>query len=106
MLALYEAATDAIETVDKLIALHDDTVSFIETLGKTTKTARILFEYLEKNPIIEISKTAEALGMAYNTVSRVVKIFEENGILLQSDRIGKTRIYSFEKYLQILRKDT
>ena len=81
LLALYEAATDAIETVDKLIALHDDTVSFIETLGKTTKTARILFEYLEKNPIIEISKTAEALGMAYNTVSRVVKIFEENGIL-------------------------
>ena len=106
LLALYEAATDAIEAIDKLIALHDETVSFIETLGKTKKTARIVFEYLEKNPIIEISKTSEALGMAYNTVSRIVKIFEENRILLQSGKIGKTRIYSYEKYLQILRKDT
>lgn len=106
LLALYEAATDAIETVDKLIALHDETASFIETLGKTAKTARILFEYIEKNPIIEIAKTSEAVGLAYNTVSRVVKIFETNGIMIQSDKIGKTRIYSYEKYLQILRKDT
>ena len=89
LLALYEAATDAIETVDKLIALHDETGSFIETLGKTKKTACIVFEYLEKNPIIEISKTSEALGMAYNTVSRIVKILRKTIYCCNPIKLGK-----------------
>ena len=104
--ALYQAATDAIENIDKLMKLHDENIKLIETFGKTTKTSLVIFEYLEKNPIIEISKTAEALGLSYNAVARIVKIFELNGILIQSDKIGKTRIFSYERYLEILRKDT
>jgi len=104
--ALYQAATDAIEAIDKLMELHDENIKIIETLGKTTKTSLVIFEYIEKNPIIEISKTAEALGLSYNAVARIVGIFEERGILIQSDKIGKTRIFSYERYLEILRKDT
>ena len=62
--------------------------------------------YLEENPIIEISKTAQALNMAYNTVSRTVSLLIDNDILVCSDKIGKTKIYSYEEYLKILRKDT
>lgn len=104
--ALTEAAADAIETIDKLTELHNQSKAAVDTLGKSSKTACILLEYIEKNPIIEIVKTSNALGLAYNTVSKSVKLLEENGILIQSDKIGKTRIYSYEKYLQILRKDT
>ena len=106
LLALFEAATDAIETIDRFIALHDENVRVVQSLGKTSKNASALFAYLEKNPIIEIVKTSEALGLAYNTVAKLVKIFEEHGILIQSDKAGKSRIYSYEKYLDILRKDT
>ena len=51
-------------------------------------------------------KTAQALNIAYNTVSRAVNLLIENDILVQSDKIGKTKIYSYEEYLNILRKDT
>ena len=104
--ALYQAATDAIETADKLMELHDENINIINTLGKTSKTSLVIFEYLEKNPIVEISKTAWNLGLSYNAVARIIKIFEEKGILIQSNKIGKTRIFSYEKYLEILRKDT
>ena len=63
-------------------------------------------KYLEENPIIEIGKTAAALNMAYNTVSRAVNLLTEKNILIQADKVGKTKIYSYEEYLKILRKDT
>lgn len=106
LLALSEAATDAIDTIDKLIELHDRTAQSINSFGKAKTSALKLMTYLEENPIIEISKTAQALNMTYNTVSRTVSLLIDNDILVCSDKIGKTKIYSYEEYLKILRKDT
>ena len=106
LLALSEAATDAIDTIDKLIELHDRTAQIVNTFGKAKTSALKLMTYLEENPIIEISKTAQALNMAYNTVSRAVNLLIDSDILVCSDKIGKTKIYSYEEYLKILRKDT
>ena len=106
LLALSEAATDAIDTVDKLIALHGRTNEKISTFGRAKTSALKLITYLEKNPIIEIGKTAQALNMAYNTVSRAVNLLIDGNILVCSGRVGKTKIYSYEEYLKILRKDT
>lgn len=106
LLALSEAATDAVDTIDKLIELHDRTAQSINSFGKAKTSALKLMTYLEENPIIEISKTAQALNMAYNTVSRTVSLLIDNDILICSDKIGKTKIYSYEEYLKILRKDT
>ena len=104
--ALYDAATDALNTIDKLIELHDRTAEKIEAFGKTRNSAQKLMAYLEKNPIMEIGKTARELGMAYNTVSRIVNLLTDRHILVCSGKTGKTKIYSYEEYLKILRKDT
>lgn len=106
LLALSEAATDAVETIDKLIDLHDKTIKIIDSFGKAKTSALKLMKYLEENPIIEIGKTAAVLNMAYNTVSRTVNLLIDKNILIQSDKVGKTKIYSYEEYLKILRKDT
>ncbi len=106
LLALSEAATDAIDTIDKLIELHDRTTVTINAFGKAKASAQKLITYLEKNPIIEIGKTAQALNMAYNTVSRAVNLLIDTGILICSDKVGKTKIYSYEEYLKKFRKDT
>lgn len=106
LLALSEAATDAIETIDRLIELHERNLKTIDSLGRAKGSALKLMAYLEENPIIEIRKTADALNTSYNTVSRAVNLLVDNNILFQSDKIGKTKIYSYEEYLKILRKDT
>lgn len=106
LLVLSEAATDAIDTIDKLIELHDRNMKIVNNFGKAKASALKLMTYLEGNPIIEIGKAAKALNMAYNTVSRTVNLLIDNNILICSDKIGKTKIYSYEEYLTILRKDT
>jgi len=61
---------------------------------------------LEANPIIDIQKTANELELSYNTISKAISILVEKGILSQTEKSGKTKIYSYTDYLDILRKDT
>ena len=105
--ALSNSANDAIRTIDKLTTLHNKSLSLFDDLSKRQKTNVLkVFNYIESNPIIVIQKTATALEMSYNTASKIVSLLVEKGILQQTDRSGKARIFSYSEYLDILRKDT
>lgn len=105
--AFADSAEDAIHTSDRLTALHDKSTKLFDSLTKRQRTSVLkVFSYLESNPIIDIQKTATTLEMSYNTVSKVVSILIEDGILKQTDKSGKAKIYSYTEYLDILRKDT
>lgn len=105
--ALSDSAGDAIQTIDALTALHNQSVAKLGTFSKRQQTNLLkLFAYIETNPIIDIQKTAAALGLSYNTVSKMVTLLVDEGILRQTDKAGKAKIYSYADYLDILRKDT
>lgn len=104
--AIMESAEDATATIDELIALHDANVAAITKLGRAAKNALLVFNYLESNPIIEIRKTAEALGIAFNTTSSAVNRLVDAGILVQTSDNNRNRTFAYEAYLDILRKGT
>lgn len=105
--AFADSAEDAIHTIDLLTALHDKSTKLFDTLTKRQRTSVLkVFSYLEYNPIIDIQKTAATLDMSYNTVAKVFSILVDYGILKQTDKFGKAKIYSYTEYLDILRKDT
>ena len=105
--AFADSAEDAIHTIDRLTALHNKNTKLFDALTKRQRTSVLkVFAYLESNPIIAIQKTATALEMSYNTVSKVVSILVDDGILEQTDKSGKAKIFSYTEYLDILRKDT
>ena len=104
--AVHETAIDAIQTIDKLTALHERDVSIIQGMGRATKTAMTLLTYLEANPIIDIQRTALALGMAFNTVSGGVNRLVQVGILKQQDDAQRNRKFAYARYLDILREGT
>ena len=105
--ALSNSANDAIRTIDKLTTLHNKSLSLFDDLSKRQKTNVLkVFNYIESNPIIDIQKTADSLKMSYNTASKIVSLLVEKGILQQTDKSGKARIFSYSEYLDVLRKDT
>lgn len=105
--ALADSADDGIRTIDRLTALHQESMKQFEGLPKRQMANVLkLFAYIEKNPIIEITKTAASLGISYNTTSKLVSLFVTQGILKQTNQSGKAKVYSYVKYLDILRKDT
>lgn len=105
--ALADSSSDAIDTIDKLTKLHNKNINILDDISPRQK-ANVLkvFNYLEKNPIIDIQKTANALNLSYNTVAKAILLLIDKGILIQSAKSGKAKIYSYFDYLDILRKDT
>ncbi len=104
--AVLESAEDAITTIDRLVALRNKNVAIVNKMGRATKNTLRLLNYIEANPIIEIAKTGEALGLAFNTVSDAIKRLEQAGILVKSAGRQRYRVYSYEEYLDLLRKGT
>ena len=104
--ALLESAQDATETIDELVLLHDANTALISGMGRAAKNAMLVFHYLETNPIIEIRKTAEELGITFNTASGAVKRLMDAGILVQTSVASRNRTFAYENYLTILRKGT
>ena len=105
--ALSDSAEDAIQTIDRLTEIHNRNVQKFNSMTKRQQTNAMNFLiYLEKNPIIDIQKTAAALNLSYNTVAKSVALFVDNGILQQTEKLGRSKIYSYVDYLAVLRKDT
>lgn len=103
--AILKSAEDAIATINKLATLHEKNMKLITT-GRTPKSTLLLFNYLEKNPIIEIRKTAEALKLSFNTTANAVKRLMQAGILLQTSSNSRNRTFSYKEYLDLLREGT
>ena len=104
--AVEECAQNAIETIDKLNALHEKDSAAVSAMGRAAKNTALVFSYLEANPIIDIGKTAQALGLSFNTVSAAVKRLEDAGILAQTEAANRNRTFAYEAYLEILRNGT
>lgn len=106
LLAIKESSEEAAETILRLNALHNKNVSVTDGLGRQGKTSRLIFDYIEKNPIIDIGKTSHDLGISFNTASSHINRLVEHGILVQMNNSERRRVFAYEEYLSILRKDT
>lgn len=104
--AVSAAAKDSLDTVEKLNALHEQNLKKLPKTSRSNDNVRKLFDYIEQFPIIDIKKTSEAFGISYNTVSSAIKKLEQIGILKQTTNASRNRVFSYEDYLHILRKDT
>ena len=106
--AFSSSADDAIETIDKLSNLHENNYQNIinNSSKRQIKNVLKIFNYLENSPIIDINKTASALKLSYNTVSSAIQVLQGLGILIENPKTGRGRTFSYDSYLQILRKDT
>lgn len=104
--AIKECAEDGILTIDKLDELHKKNLTIINSMGGRVKNTLLMFNYIETNPIIDIRKTSQALGVAYNTIATQVKRLIDAGILIQTDSASRNRTFSYKEYLDILRDGT
>ena len=104
--AVSESAEDAISAVNNLHKLHMENYAKIEGLGRMKNSAIKLLEYVEQNPIIETQKTADALGISYNTTATAIKNLVELGILEKSKGESRSKTFAYEAYLSILKKGT
>ena len=102
-----ETAEDATETIDRLVELHrKDEAKLADVPPRSRQNIMNLLAYIERNPIIETVKTAAALGLSRNGTANYIAALCSRDILRYSAKSGKARVFTYEAYLDILRKDT
>lgn len=104
--AVSAAAVDSMKSIEQLSALHDQNLKLLPKATRSRDNVRAVFDYLEQHPIIDIKHTAAALGVSYNTVSAVVKKLMDLDILRETTNASRNRVFTYEKYLAILRDGT
>lgn len=104
--AVSSAAGDALESAQKLSALHDHNIARLPKPTRSKDNLRTLFDYLEQHPIIDIKRTAAELGISYNTTATAVRKLQELGILRETTNAARNRVFAYEDYLHILRQGT
>ena len=100
--AVIATCEDSIHTIEELSALRSKNLKAIPQ----TKIAKNLFEYIERNPIIDIKKTALELGVSYNGLAKTVTGFVQKSILKEKTSAKRNRVFYYDDYLEILKKDT
>ena len=101
-----KAASDSLEAISQLSDLHDKNVEKLPKTSRSKDNLRAVFDYIEQYPIIDIKRTAKELEISYNTVATAVKKLVELGILQETTNTARNRVFAYEEYLEILRKDT
>ncbi len=104
--AVSSAATDAVESIGQLSKLHDQNIAKLPRTNRSKDNVRILFDYLEQHPIIDIKRTASNLEISYNTAAAAIKKLQDLGIITETTNAARNRVFVYEQYLQILRQDT
>lgn len=103
--AVAEAAKDALDTIGKLSRLHDRNIGVLPETFRKKDNVRLIFDYMEQHPIIDIRRTAEALGISFNTASSAVRKLQEAGIVKETTNAARNRVFVYEEYLSILREE-
>jgi len=106
LLAVNESSQDAISTIEALVRLHEKNYSAVLNTGKASKTILKVFNYIERSPIIDIKKTSLELNISFNAASNAINKLIDLGILNQTENVRRSRVFAYEDYLEILRKDT
>ena len=104
--AVSAAAKDSLETIEKLSALHDKNISLLPKTNRKKDNLRILFDYIERFPIIDTKRSSAELNVSYNTVSNAIRKLQELDILTETTNSARNKVFAYSEYLDILKKDT
>lgn len=104
---IIEAGKNSLECIKLLVSLNEKNSKLIDSkVTSSKKTVLEVFDYIQSNPIIDISETAKKIGKAYNTISNAINKLLELGILQSANEQDRNRVFVYEDYLSILREGT
>lgn len=101
-----DTAAQAVATARRLRSLFDGDEARLTGLGRAAITALRVHRHLQTQPLVSVSRTAQALDISINTARSALEQLEKLGITreLTGGRYG--RLYAYHQYLAILSEGT
>jgi len=101
-----KTATQASADAKRIIDLLEHDRTRINVIGRASKSALMIHDYLLKKPFLSITKAAKALKLSVPTTTNAVQKLVEIGLLKELTGHARNRLFSYTDYLAILTEGT
>jgi len=101
-----ETADQAASTARRILALFEEDHRKIEALGRPAASVLRVFQHLQTNPILSITKAAEKLSVSFPTVAKSLEHLHRLGILREITGRQRDRVFIYDRYVAILNEGT
>ena len=89
------------QTFQAILDLREEVEGRTLSLGRKAENARLLLNHLYGNPFVTPGEVAEMLDVTHQTASSLIHNFERLGILKRWEKIGRSQLYVFGRYLAL-----
>ena len=95
-------ATEATIVARKITALRElDRSALIATSGRITSDSLILYESLFERPVVTITTVQTIIGKGFPASNRLVRHFQEMGILKEVSGKSRGRVFVHQRYFEL-----
>lgn len=101
-----ETATQAVDAARQIVALLSKDRKKVEGCGRAAASALLLFQILQRRPIISIASASAVLKLSKPTIAKSIAILLKLGILSETTGRQKGRLFAYDRYINILGKGT
>ncbi len=106
--AIKESSLDAYVRAKEIENLEKEIAMMIQAEPKFAKmrlTAIGVLCVLFQKPVASIEEISQVMGKSYNTVHNIIMRFIDLGVVSENKEQQRNKLYCFEPYLQLLRKE-
>jgi len=98
-----ETAKQSIDTFKNIIDLRLKADQKVISLGRRAKHGKELLNKLFSNPIVKTKEVANYLKISFPTANKLIKDFQEIGILAEIKSQSRGRVYAFIEYYMLFK---
>ena len=104
--AVIETATQAVDTVQRLMALAKEDREQIQTLGRASGSVQVVHHAMMERPIASPVWLKSKTGLSLTTVGTCLDKLEKLGIVKELTGQKRNRFYGYTQYITILNRGT
>jgi Fic family protein len=97
-----QSATQAVMTAQRLLALVNADRERIAALGRSAGSALAVHQALQRQPVTTVAALVVATGLVPATINRTLVQLEDAGIVSELTRRQRDRIFSYNRYVDVL----
>lgn len=103
---VYETANQAAKTSRSILELFQSDQQRIEMLKRSTGTTLQVFKLIQSMPLISVTRVSQKTHLSIPTTTAALVRLQELGIVREITKKQRDKLYSYEKYIQLLSEET
>jgi len=101
LLAVNASARNSIQLIEGLTNARETHIALLPKISGGNKSVQIIYDYIARTVILNLRQISDALGLSFSGVTKVIKSFEEAGIIRQVTQKERYRQFGYVPVLDL-----